>query len=221
LAAAGGTGIKTWTDEFAGLTGTGLNLSSSGLLSGTPVAVGQISFTAHASDQVGSFAEQSYQFTINPAIVITTDSLMQGVIELPYSLQLTATGGTGALTWIDRDTILAGSGLSLSPGGLLSGTPIAPDELALVIRVTDVAGGYAETPFTLTIVRPYVCGDANGDGIANIADAVFLINYVFNSGPAPDPFEAGDANCDGAPNVADAVYLINYVFKGGPEPCCL
>jgi len=66
----------------------------------------------------------------------------------------------------------------------------------------------------------YVCGDADGDLGINIADAVYLINYIFKGGPAPDPLDAGDANCDGTVNVADAVYLINYVFKGGPEPCC-
>ncbi len=70
----------------------------------------------------------------------------------------------------------------------------------------------------------YVCGDANGDGTVNVGDAVFLINYVFKGGPAPDPECLGDANGDGGVNVGDAVYLISYVFKGGPapvEPCCL
>jgi hypothetical protein len=62
-------------------------------------------------------------------------------------------------------------------------------------------------------------GDANGDEIINVGDPVFLINYVFKGGPAPDPLEEGDANCDGTVNVGDAVYLINHVFKGGPGPC--
>lgn len=66
----------------------------------------------------------------------------------------------------------------------------------------------------------YICGDANGDGQPNVGDAVFLINYVFKEGDAPDPLKAGDANCDGQTNVGDAVYLIAYVFKGGPAPCC-
>ncbi len=65
----------------------------------------------------------------------------------------------------------------------------------------------------------YVCGDANGDDIPNVGDAVYLINFVFKGGPAPDPVEAGDANCDDQTNVGDAVYLINFVFKGGPQPC--
>ncbi len=62
-------------------------------------------------------------------------------------------------------------------------------------------------------------GDANGDGVVNIADAVYLISYIFKSSPAPDPLDAGDADCDGAVNIADAVYLINYIFNGGPPPC--
>jgi hypothetical protein len=69
----------------------------------------------------------------------------------------------------------------------------------------------------------YVCGDANGDEQINVGDAVFLINYIFSGGPAPEPYEAGDANCDGNINVGDAVYLIAYVFRGGPPPvedCC-
>jgi hypothetical protein len=64
-----------------------------------------------------------------------------------------------------------------------------------------------------------VCGDANGDGEINIADAVFIINYIFKGGPAPDPVDSGDANDDGAINVGDAVFLITYIFKGGPAPC--
>jgi hypothetical protein len=61
-------------------------------------------------------------------------------------------------------------------------------------------------------------GDANGDGLINSADVVYLINYLFKGGPAPVPLEAGDCNGDGIINSADVVYLINYLFKGGPPP---
>ncbi|MFH2054515.1 MAG: dockerin type I repeat-containing protein, partial [bacterium] len=64
-----------------------------------------------------------------------------------------------------------------------------------------------------------VCGDANTDSITNITDAVYLIQYIFNSGPAPVPLLAGDANCDGIVNITDAVYLIQFIFGGGPDPC--
>jgi len=65
-----------------------------------------------------------------------------------------------------------------------------------------------------------VCGDANGDGNVNVGDVVYIINYVFKGGPAPDPMQAADANGDCTVNVGDAVYLVNYVFKGGPAPIC-
>jgi len=61
-------------------------------------------------------------------------------------------------------------------------------------------------------------GDANGDGGIDIADVVYLINYLFTDGPAPQPLEAGDANSDGVVDIADVVYLINYLFVSGPPP---
>ena len=61
-------------------------------------------------------------------------------------------------------------------------------------------------------------GDVTNDGKVNISDAVYLISFVFNGGPAPNPYIIGDANCDGKSNVGDAVYLINYVFKNGSPP---
>jgi len=66
----------------------------------------------------------------------------------------------------------------------------------------------------------YVAGDADFSGDVSLADAVYIINFVFKGGPAPIPFGSGDANCDLQLNLADAVYLINYVFKGGPPPGC-
>ncbi|MCK4858305.1 MAG: PD40 domain-containing protein, partial [candidate division Zixibacteria bacterium] len=64
-----------------------------------------------------------------------------------------------------------------------------------------------------------VCGDADGDCLVNIADVVYLINYIFGGGPAPVPLATGDVDCDNLVNIADVVYLINYIFGGGPAPC--
>jgi len=63
-------------------------------------------------------------------------------------------------------------------------------------------------------------GDANGDGVVNVGDAVYVINYVFKGGAAPPCISEGDANGDGVVNVGDAVYVVNYVFKGGSSPVC-
>ncbi len=71
--------------------------------------------------------------------------------------------------------------------------------------------------------RDIICGDANNDASINIADAVFIISYVFKGGPPSDPECAADGNTDGGVNVGDAVYIIQYVFNGGAPPgetCC-
>jgi hypothetical protein len=62
-------------------------------------------------------------------------------------------------------------------------------------------------------------GDANGDGLIDIADVVSLVSYLYRLGGPPCPSESGDANCDGMIDVGDVVCLINYLYKGGPPPC--
>ncbi len=61
----------------------------------------------------------------------------------------------------------------------------------------------------------YIYGDANKDGFVTIADLVYMINYLYRSGPAPDPLSAGDPNADCAITVGDIVYLTNYLFRMG------
>ena len=86
---------------------------------------------------------------------------------------------------------------------------------------TDFAkAGIASLAILAQPIPQFIYGDANGDGKVTVSDAVFLINYLFKGGPAPDPLEAGDADCSGAVNVNDVIYLINYLFKGGPVPGC-
>jgi len=69
--------------------------------------------------------------------------------------------------------------------------------------------------FTVTVGMR---GDANNDGNINIADAVYLIEYIFKGGPEPVTMYQGDADGDNNLNISDAVYLINYIFKNGPPP---
>ena len=85
----------------------------------------------------------------------------------------------------------------------------------------EIGSGYQSTPFTFTVAggQVYDRGDSNHNGNVDVSDAVFLINYSFAGGEAPDPIDLGDVNCDSSVDVSDAVYLINYAFAGGPAPC--
>jgi hypothetical protein len=65
-----------------------------------------------------------------------------------------------------------------------------------------------------------LAGDANNDGKIHVGDAVYIVTYVFRSGPAPVCMEAADANADDRVDIGDAVYLITYVFRWGPAPIC-
>jgi hypothetical protein len=105
-----------------------------------------------------------------------------------------------------------------------------PPESHLAFVTTSPEGGYAysyvprfgsENPesYQTCFALRFLCGDANTDGEVSIADVVYLLNYLFRNGPAPDPLELGDENGDGAVSLEDAIYLLNYLFKGGPPPC--
>jgi hypothetical protein len=69
------------------------------------------------------------------------------------------------------------------------------------------------------VAPEYICGDADGNDVVNVSDIVWMINFVFGEGPAPDPEQAGDVDCNGSVNVSDIVYLINFVFGEGFPPC--
>lgn len=66
--------------------------------------------------------------------------------------------------------------------------------------------------------NPILHGDVNLDGEVNIADVVYLINYLFNNGPAPPLMLLADINGNGEVILDDVVHLINYLFRGGPPP---
>jgi hypothetical protein len=72
---------------------------------------------------------------------------------------------------------------------------------------------------SLVVVPSYVCGDADASEGVDIDDVVYLINYIFLSGPEPSPFESGDADCSGAVDIDDVVWLIAYIFSEGKAPC--
>ena len=214
------TGSLTWSDSHGELSGTGLTLSSSGSLTGTPTVTGDLHVTAQAIDQVGATDTVRYAFTINPAVSVTSEAIPQGTIDVAYSYQLESSGGTGTLTWTDKYNSLDGSGMTLSTEGLLSGTPISSGSFGFYAVAQDVAGSKDEKPLELTVAAAYICGDANGDLKVNVSDAVLYHQLCFQRRwMLLIRWNLARVNCDTKVNVSDAVYVINYVFSGGNTPC--
>jgi hypothetical protein len=73
---------------------------------------------------------------------------------------------------------------------------------------------------TLSFESLCTVGDTDGSGFFTAADIIYLVRYVFKSGPLPVcGGVTGDANCSGVINSADIIYLVLYAFKDGPPPC--
>jgi hypothetical protein len=68
----------------------------------------------------------------------------------------------------------------------------------------------------LGLLRGNVDYDA-GDGI-DISDLVYLVDFMFVSGPEPVCFDEADMNGDDGIDISDLVYLVDFMFTGGPEP---
>lgn len=65
----------------------------------------------------------------------------------------------------------------------------------------------------------FACGDTDGSGQLDLADAIYLVNYIFGHGGPPLDEAGGDLNCDGKVSMSDIVYLVWYIFSTGHAPC--
>lgn len=120
-----------------GLLPAGLSLSPGGDLTGTPTTAAPYSFTITVSDALGREADLTGSGAVSGGLVLTPPPLLAP--NVPYSGQIQVTGGTGPYTFAINSGALP-PGMSLSAGGLLSGTPTAPGNYILVVQVTDANG---------------------------------------------------------------------------------
>ena len=65
---------------------------------------------------------------------------------------------------------------------------------------------------------PFVRGNCNGDDRVDIADGIWILNEMFQGGPAGTCAEACDANSDDMTDTADAIFVISYRLLSGPMP---
>ena len=103
---------------------------------------------------------------------------------------------------------------SVSPGISLPITFETEPSLGHYNAYTDTTGLTFVQPLTISgwIFTDVISGDANSDGILDVGDLVYLLNYLYRNGIPPSPVSLGDFNHDAEVNVSDIVALINYLF---------
>jgi large repetitive protein len=149
----------------------GLSLSSNGVLSGTPTTAGTASFWVELSDEdppsqswcLPKKAERPFSLTIEPRVLVTTESAAPGTVGSPYSLGLSAAMKSGpdstappssALNW----TIVAGTippGVTLDAStGVLSGTPTTEGAYGFTVQAALIDGRSDTKGLTITVRQP-------------------------------------------------------------------
>jgi hypothetical protein len=143
LLATGGVAAYSWA-VTAGSLPAGLALgAASGIISGTPSAVGTANFTVTVTDAEGTPQTASSSFSIAIAaaaatLSIATSSLAGGLVNTgPYSQTMQAVGAVLPLSW----AVTAGAlpvGLALTGAtGVISGTPTVAGVASFTVTATD------------------------------------------------------------------------------------
>jgi len=76
------------------------------------------------------------------------------------------------------------------------------------------SGGNAGVAVSLLVNgNPSLPGDINGDGVVNIQDIIFLLNYILGTDdPDTTEFNAADINSDGVLNIQDIILVVNLIL---------
>lgn len=192
----------------AGIGGAGGGGSSGVGPKGAPITSG---VTYKAGSQAG---DGSVDITPIPLpLTVSTKSLADGSASQAYSQQLSADGGVPGYTW-EVTTGTLPNGLSLAPGGAITGTPTSNGTSDFTVQVTDQADKTANKALSITVDDGIVITtDSLADGSAGAAYSTELESadgggakdWQVTKGALPaglslDP-DTGDIH--GTPTVAD------------------
>jgi Tol biopolymer transport system component len=140
-------GVWSLTD---GQLPAGLTLTADGSITGTPTSSGTFSFTVRFTDPYSQASSRNYGIVIdfNPPVIQTT-ALPRAASGSPYTAQL-QTQDQRSGTWSITDGTLP-AGLTMSPGGSLTGTPAAGGSTTLTMLFTDRLGRTASKSYELLV----------------------------------------------------------------------
>jgi hypothetical protein len=145
-----------------------------------------LSFANQAGEMEVDLAEVKFDGTIIPYdwdMQYRIDNVNKTLLLYPYGNNPTDTpltqGTTGLVATLYFDQVVAGNPVSMSV------TEIPPSHQFMLISAYCADG----TPPSERIFSPMLSlarnGDVNCDGVVNLSDAIYTLNYLFKNGPPP------------------------------------
>ena len=152
---------------------------------------------------------------------ITIEGPATAALDETVVLTAVFEGNDGPAPTIEWELISGVVGMVVNEDGTLSLT--CADVGPVVVRASagdGVCSDDASAEFTLTCEEGglFHRGDANDDGLMNITDAIFLLDFLFQGGTVPSCVEAANSNDDAAVDISDSSHMLNFLFLGGPAP---
>ncbi len=177
-------------------------------------------YTVTVTNSCGSETTSEIVVDVLPATSIVDQPNDQNAQEGESVVLSVVAEGTGPFEyqWFRDDNPLAGA-----TGAVLLIDPASPSDSGTYYCVVTGGCSTVQSDFATIFVEeligtPFLRGDANDDGSANLADAIYIINWRFTGGPEPVCFDSADVNDDSMVNIADTIFLINFFFVEGPPP---
>ncbi len=221
MTATGGTGTG-YTFSATGLP-TGLTMSSSGTISGTPTVSGTFPYTVTVTDSAGNKGTFNCSVTVTPVINATcvVINAVQNVAIAPVTM--TATGGTGTgYTFVATGLP---TGLTMSAGGTISGTPTASGTFPYTVTVTDSGGNTGSFNCSVTVYPPVSATCVVINAIQNVAITPVTMTatggtgsgYTFSATGLPSGLTMSTAGTiSGTPTVSGTFpYTVTVTDSGG------
>lgn len=159
LSAEGGNPPYRW-ELAGGRLPDGLRLSDTGVISGRPGTTGEFEFDVRVSDQSGLSVTRLLSIDVEPPpqfTILTASLLPVAAIGVPYRVELKATAGTPPYRWVKKKKKKFGvfpDGITVSPDGVLQGTPTAQGVFNFTLRAIDATNRLASSPFTIEVGPP-------------------------------------------------------------------
>jgi hypothetical protein len=209
----GGTAPFTWTlasgslpDGVVLLPGSGDGKNVSAYLGGVPQESGEnFEFTLKATDSAHPPQEISIPMVLDISpIAMTPDTLVPGKVGVPYSAQITPSGGTAPYGFAVYPLLDFPPGLTLEPNGLLHGTPTKAGNFAAAIAVGDSNENGGGTLYRFAIDDPDLVNPGQGVAPAVSLPTPIQLTYTQGTGsiaPIPISVNATSSRFPGGPDI--------------------